>query len=123
MGELSGQTVASFAINRATFSSNQTVCMGYSKPEGLWKSELCQSELKVEEVSMKCSCNSFSSDIIGVFNDYAREKGAPVKFPKAQLDDENIKSLSVAPIEVDISMSERPDQAVSLNGTNYVWMG
>jgi len=41
MGELSGQTVASFAIDRATFSSNQTVCMGYSKLEGLWKTELC----------------------------------------------------------------------------------
>ena len=47
MGELSGQSVATFSIDRSTFASNQTVCMGYNKSDGMWRSDLCLSELKV----------------------------------------------------------------------------
>ena len=41
MGELSGQTVATFGIDRSTFAPNQTICMGYSKSENRWMSQLC----------------------------------------------------------------------------------
>jgi len=71
---------------------------------------------------MKCTCNAFSSDIIGVFNDYSRDEGAPVKFPKLEVVKENI--LNIAPMEVDTTLNnKKPSEEVSLNGTNYVWMG
>ena len=50
MGELSGQTLATFDLDRGTYHSNQTVCMGYSKTTKRWQSELCQSEVNVEDV-------------------------------------------------------------------------
>jgi len=59
MGRLSGQTNATFALDRTTYHSNQTVCMGYDAQGERWRSELCQSELSVKEVSMKCSCSAF----------------------------------------------------------------
>ena len=44
---------------------------------------------------MKCTCNAFSSDIIGVFNDYSRDEGAPVKFPKLEVVKENILNIKI----------------------------
>ncbi len=81
MGELEGQTVATFDIDRDTFHSNQTVCMGYAEKDERWKDELCQSPLSIDEVQMKCECNAFESNLIGIFTDFTRELGAPVNFP------------------------------------------
>lgn len=50
MGELSGHTIATFDLDQSTFHSNQTVCMGYVDQEKIWKSDLCQWELNVEQV-------------------------------------------------------------------------
>ena len=50
MGELSGQTNAVFDLDRDTFYSNQTVCMGFSKSNQKWQADLCQSQLIVEDV-------------------------------------------------------------------------
>ena len=127
MGELSGQTIATFGIDRSTFASNQTVCMGYSKSESRWSSQLCQSELKVQDVSMKCTCNAFSSSLIGVFNDYTREEGSPVNFPKIEIQESNL--AVVVPTQIDPSLNagngSKSDDLSDrgLNGTNYVWMG
>jgi hypothetical protein len=30
---------------------------------------------------MRCECNSFSSELIGIFTDFTRVLGAPVYFP------------------------------------------
>lgn len=50
MGELSGQTIASFDLDQSTFHSNQTVCMGYSEQDNRWKSDFCKWEINVEKV-------------------------------------------------------------------------
>ena len=127
MGELSGQTIATFGIDRETFASNQTVCMGYSKSDATWRSDLCMSELKVEEVTMKCTCNAFDSNQIGVFNDFTRAEGAPVTFPAIEIEEQQ---LTVVPTEMDPTLApDAPSKSSSdvlddgFNGTNYVWMG
>ena len=81
MGELSGQTSAVFDVDRDAYFSNQTVCMGYSKSALKWQTDLCQSELIVEDVQMKCTCNAFDSNLIGVFTDLTRDIGESVTFP------------------------------------------
>ena len=75
--------------------------MGYSKSDNKWKSQLCQSELKVQDVAMKCTCNAFSSNLIGVFNDYTREAGQPVEFPAVKVQE---SKLTVIPTEIDPSL-------------------
>lgn len=47
IGQLSGQTIAKFDLDRKTYHSNQTVCMGFDDDDKRWKSELCQTELSV----------------------------------------------------------------------------
>ena len=59
MGQLSGQTVATFELQTEDFHSNQTTCMGWSLQDNKWTADLCQSELLVEQTSMKCTCNAF----------------------------------------------------------------
>ena len=81
MGELSGQTIATFDLDQATFHSNQTVCMGFAEAEQIWKSDLCKWEINVERVQMKCTCNAFSSELIGIFTDFTRILGARIPFP------------------------------------------
>ena len=129
MGELSGQTVATFGVDRSTFASNQTVCMGYSKTDGMWRTDLCQSQLKVEEVTMKCTCNAFDSNQIGVFNDYTRDEGLPVAFPAIEIKEQQ---LTVVPTIMDPALAPNSASKTGkstelsdggLNGTNYVWMG
>lgn len=76
---------------------------------------------------MKCTCNAFSSSLIGVFNDYTREEGSPVKFPKIEIKESNL--AVVVPTQIDPSLnsgngSESDNLSDGgLNGTNYVWMG
>lgn len=55
--------------------------MGQSKTSGLWSGDLCKSELSVEDVTLKCTCNAFDSTLIGVFSDFTRTLGEPVVFP------------------------------------------
>ena len=72
---------------------------------------------------MKCTCNAFSSNLIGVFNDYSREEGLPVKFPKIEIKE---NQLTVVPTEIDPSLNSGKNNKSDdggLNGTNYVWMG
>jgi hypothetical protein len=38
--------------------------------------------LSVEEVTMKCTCNAFDSNLIGVFSDFTRTLGETVVFPE-----------------------------------------
>ena len=85
MSQISGQTNATFAIDRSTYYSNQTVCMGFSKSEQRWSSQLCRSELHIDDVAMKCTCNAFDSDQIGVFSDFTRELGETVVFPEIEI--------------------------------------
>ena len=128
MGELSGQTIATFGVDRDSFASNQTVCMGFSKTDSKWRSDLCQSELKVEEVTIKCTCNAFDSNQIGVFNDYTRAEGLPVSFPAIEIEEQQ---LTVVPTIMDPNLAQDASQKGNssdlsdggLNGTNYVWMG
>ena len=50
MGELSGQTIATFDLDRDSFKNNQTVCMGKSLKNDRWGSASCLSELFVQKV-------------------------------------------------------------------------
>ena len=59
--------------------------MGYSKTEARWKSDLCHSEVYVEEVEMACVCNAFDSTQIGVFSDFTRTLGESVTFPEIEV--------------------------------------
>ena len=75
--------------------------MGFSKLNKSWRSDLCKSELLVEQVSMKCICNAFESDQIGVFSDFSRTAGAAVVFPAKEVMEE--QSFVVIPTNVDLS--------------------
>ena len=55
--------------------------MGQSKTSGLWTGDLCKSELSVEDVTMKCTCNAFDSTLIALYSDFTRTLGEPVVFP------------------------------------------
>lgn len=98
MGELSGQNIATFAIDRDTYHSDQTICMGYSKSTNKWQGDLCKSELSVEDVTMKCVCNAFDSNLVSVMTDYTRVLGQPVDFPALPV---KPNQLAVVPSSVD----------------------
>jgi hypothetical protein len=127
MSQLSGSTIATFAIERSSFFNNQTVCMGYSKTTESWKGDLCKSELNVEDVTMKCTCNAFNSNLIGVFSDFTRTLGETVTFPVI------IEETSYAVISSNFDLNAidgsrvTTDDVISqikdVNGTNFVWMG
>lgn len=133
MGELSGQTVARFDLDRDKYFSNQTVCMGYSRTSLSWRADLCQSELFVEAVQIKCTCNAFDSNMIGVFTDFTRKVGEKVTFPEPEVDEDNdeVKQFAVVPSNVDPSLldgvvterngGDMEDEEIH-DGTNYVWM-
>lgn len=134
MGELSGQTNAVFDLDRDSYFSNQTVCMGYSKSSQKWYTDLCQSQLIVEDVQMKCTCNAFDSNKIGVFTDLTRVLGKSVTFPAIILPESDVQQFTVVPSNVDHSLLNEnigqkitDDNVVSqiknVNGTNYVWIG
>ena len=133
MGELSGKTIASFDLDRSTFKNNQTMCMGYSKLSKRWHSDLCQSELDVDKVAMKCTCNAFESNLIGIFSDFTRALGEPVTFPRIQFDSEKqlltVVSPSIDPVLSGGSLTdgrvtdEKQVSVDDITGTNYVWMG
>ena len=103
--------------------------MGYSKTSKSWKSDLCKSELNVEDVTMKCTCNAFDSNLIGVFSDFTRTLGETVTFPEIELPEEN--SYAVIASKIDLSAIDggrvTTDDVVSqikdISGTNFVWMG
>ena len=44
---------------------------------------------------MKCTCNAFESDLIGLFNDFTRTLGEPVDFPAPPVieEDDEITAL------------------------------
>jgi len=106
--------------------------MGYAELENLWKSDLCQWELDDEKVQMKCSCNAFGSELIGIFTDFTRILGAPVAFPPpiervipTELKD---GTYVVVPTDAKVTESETTtsstdESATAAVGTNYVWMG
>ena len=81
MGELSGQTVATFNVNPDTYANNQTVCMAFSEARNAWDSELCITELQVKTISLKCICNAFESKRVGLFTDSTRILGPVIEFP------------------------------------------
>ena len=81
MGELSGQTVATFNVNPDTYANNQTVCMAFSEARNAWDSELCITELQVKTISLKCICNAFESKRVGLFTDSTRVLGPVIEFP------------------------------------------
>ena len=81
MGELSGQTVATFNVNPDTYANNQTVCMAFSEARNAWDSELCITELQVKTISLKCICNAFESKRVGLFTDSTRVLGPDIEFP------------------------------------------
>lgn len=108
--------------------------MAFAEQEKRWKAELCQSELSVEEVQMKCVCNSFNSELVGIFTDFTRTIGDPVKFPPPPEPEvvPEAKPIEqqyvVVPTRADPNMSETTtgkvtDEEVAAIGTNYVWMG
>ena len=119
--------------------------MGYSKLNQKWQSDLCQSELLIEKVAMKCTCNAFEADQIGLFSDFIRTLGEPVTFPRIEFEEDK-QLLTVVTPTVDPEFSnvsgdstvqgntdqkggvsdtqERVTSAIEeINGTNYVWMG
>ena len=127
MGELSGQTIATFDVDRDTFHSNQTVCMGYSATDERWQTDLCLSDLSVEDVTMSCTCNAFDSNMIGVFSDFTRAKGMPVNFPPpAIIVDDSSFSVIRSNVDPTMSVTNDKDNVVSrinnVNGSNFVWM-
>ena len=133
MGGLSGQTVAKFDIERLIYYPNQTVCMGFSKTSQKWEADLCQSELLIQDVQMKCTCNAFDSHVIGLFTDFNRDFGEAVEFPPPVVDvKDQVQQFAVIPSSVDLSLLEESvpsnkveeeDQAeVDIDGKNYVWM-
>jgi len=127
MGELSGQTIATFDVDRDTFHSNQTVCMGYSASDERWQTDLCLSDLSIEDVTMSCTCNAFDSNLIGVFSDFTRAKGESVNFPAPVIieDDANY-SVIRSNVNPTIPGSKDRDDIVSrinnVDGSNFVWM-
>ena len=86
MGELSGQTIATFDLFPDTYQSNQTVCMAYSETRRIWDSDLCITELQVATIQQKCTCNAFESKRVGLFTDSTRVLGQPVSFPEIERD-------------------------------------
>lgn len=108
--------------------------MAYAEQEKRWSSDLCKSELLVEDVQMKCDCNSFNSEMIGIFTDFTRKLGDPVTFPAPPEPEVVPKSdpieqsyvvvpTRVEPNIVDTTTSKVTDDEVAPVGTNYVWMG
>jgi len=69
--------------------------MGYAKQAERWKYDLCQSALDIENVQMKCECNAFESNQIGIFTDFTRTLGEPVGFPA--LPEPVVQELVVVP--------------------------
>ena len=86
MGELSGQTIATFDLFPDTFQPNQTVCMAYSETRRIWDSDLCITELQVATIQQRCTCNAFESRKVGLFTDSTRVLGQPVSFPEIERD-------------------------------------
>ena len=107
--------------------------MGYEKQVRRWQSELCSWTLSVEDVTMKCTCNAFRSDIIGIFTDFTRTLGPQVAFPALPepvvVKDETEPGYMVVPTDQNLSetkTNQAQDVKVTgkaLNGTNFVWMG
>ena len=84
--------------------------MGQSKTTGLWTGDLCKSELLVEDAAMKCTCNAFDSTLIGVFADFTRTLGEPVKFPEIV---EETPKYSIVASNIDLSGIASKDDVVS----------
>ena len=79
---------------------------------------------------MKCECNSFNSELVGIFTDFTREPGEAVNFPpppEPVIKPEEQQYWDVH-TRADISISEThtgkvTDEEAGAVGTNYVWMG
>ena len=65
--------------------------MGFDQAKERWNHEMCQSELSVEDVTMKCTCNAFQSNIIGIFTDFTRTLGEPVQFPVIEVEEPEVE--------------------------------
>lgn len=101
--------------------------MGYSATDERWQTDLCLSDLSIEDVTMSCTCNAFDSNLVGVFSDFTRALGEPVNFPAPVIIEEDT-SFAVIRSNVDPTMSGSKDRddVVSrinnVNGSNFVWM-
>ena len=85
---------------------------------------------------MKCTCNAFSSELIGIFTDFTRVLGEPIPFPpppepvvpeKESIDDYVVVPTTANPSQVETRKSSVNTDSTSVAsgsaGTNYVWMG
>jgi hypothetical protein len=82
LGDITGTFEVRFEIDPNTFRNNQTVCMAQSKASNTWEADLCKSELDVQSVVMKCSCNGYKSNFAGLFTDSLRTLDvAKIPFP------------------------------------------
>ena len=116
MGELSGQTVATFDVRPDTYANNQTVCMAYSDTRRIWDSELCITELKVQNIQLKCICNAFDSKRVGLFTDKSRILGPAIEFPEIELAEvQYYQGFELIP-------SEPVDSIQSLDSAGFVWI-
>lgn len=74
---------------------------------------------------MICTCNSFQSDIVGIFTDFTRNLAEPVVFPPPKEPDQKyiVVPTNVNPLwpEVTGKNADMRDSEVII-GTNYVWI-
>lgn len=118
MGELSSQTVATFDLNPDTYRSNQTLCMAYSETRQIWDSDLCITELLVDTVQQKCTCNAFESRKVGLFTDSTRPLGAAIAFPEIERDYEELyRDFETVAIKTEVAPPVH-----AFEGAAFVWV-
>ena len=82
--------------------------MAFSKDTNAWDSNLCNSELEVKSLQMKCTCNAFKSDLSALFTDSSRPLDlTPIVFPE-------VKQVTKQSIEVQPSMQAK--------SKSYIWL-
>lgn len=79
---------------------------------------------------MKCTCNAFSSDQVGIFTDFTRELGEPVVFPepKKKSKEELTEDISYSALRdmVKPSIAQAQTSVIAndaATGSSFVWMG
>ena len=103
--------------------------MGYSDEEHKWTSDLCKSDLIVQDVAILCTCNAFGSNMVGVFSDFTRELGEPVQFPAIVVEKRTQSLVSGSVLgEREQGKTEKKDDVSAIvssiadvDGANYVW--
>ena len=120
MGELSGQTIATFDLYPDTYRSNQTVCMAYSETRKIWDSDLCITELDVATIQQKCTCNAFDSRKVALFTDSSRALGETIDFPEIERD--QYQDMYYDFEKVSTTVNEVVSTPIhTLEGAGFVW--